>query len=285
MKILAIGDLHVGSIYGLAPREFANNPFQQWAIEEFDGLIKSSMDIDYLVLLGDMVDGASHKDTTTLWETDVDTQVSHAVALLEPLKHGKHFKGILGVTGSGYHYGKGSGFDADAQVTKSLKGSHDKSHQLLQTPHGVIYFHHRSKNIQTELKIMHQRYYNDAVKIALLVGAHLHRAISLQDQGARIIHAPCWEYSMPFIGFGNTMSIGAVIIEVNKQGIYPSLITYPIPIAVEQEMCGYTTISDAQLRDRDTAKLKQLSKKAVVQSVNRKKSSSKSYLPPKINKK
>ena len=39
MKIAVIADMHVGSIYGIAPKKFAQNPFQKWIIGEWNNLI------------------------------------------------------------------------------------------------------------------------------------------------------------------------------------------------------------------------------------------------------
>ncbi|MCK9435794.1 MAG: metallophosphoesterase [Synergistaceae bacterium] len=242
MKILVIGDMHVGSLYGIAPRQKLQNEYQKWVIDKFEEMIQKNMDIDYLALVGDIIDGYGSKDSTDKWETNVDNQVSYAVQLLQPLLYTKKIK-VIGVTGSGYHYGKGTGFDGDLQVTEKLHGEHNRSYYLLNTPAGTIYFHHSSKNPVTERKIIHQRYFHGQSKIAMLVGAHLHRYEHTDDGAIQIIHTPCFQYPTPFMRLGNAVSIGALNINIDSKLILPSPVIFPIPQEIEQKMGGYEGIT------------------------------------------
>jgi len=263
MNILVLNDIHDGSQYGLASRANKSmNAFQTWAIDQWEYMVRLVLPIiDTIVLLGDMVDGNAHKDSSTLWLTDVDEQVSDAVRLIQPLLYGGKIR-VLGVTGSGYHYGKGSGFDADRQVTEKLGGKHHKVIQTIGTPYGDIVFTHKSRNTMTEQRIVFQRTrHSEMQPVAMLVGAHLHRYEEKFDGAVRIIHNGCWEYPTEFMGYGNTVSIGALLITVDNTGITHKPLLYSIPREVEEAMQGYTGMSEDDMKQRKAEELRKVAEK------------------------
>jgi len=232
IKVVIVTDVHAGSIYGLCPTHHFNehtNAFQLWVIDLWRDFVLGYGSPDYLILGGDMVDGPGHKNTAVLNITDVNSQVDAAVDLLLPLV-GNNTE-IYGLSGSGYHFGKGTGFDADELVTTKLldktgvKGHHDKKYfgLLLGEKYGFgnIFFTHKGKNLQTQLKVLYERgWKNYGPRADALVTAHLHRKVAYQD-GPLIIHTPCWEWETDFMNFTSPIDIGSTIlyIDVEKRSI------------------------------------------------------------------
>lgn len=290
MKIGIIGDMHVGSIYGLAPREKAKSVLHKWLIDCWDTVIEefNNEEIDKLVLIGDNVDGYGSKDSTTLWETDVDNQVDYSVQLLQGLILNRKVE-ILGCGGSGYHKGKGTGFDGDKQVTKRLNGKYHQDILYIETPYGNIAFRHTSKNPNTEMTNICQRTQAGLFKIDVLVGGHLHRFMDYTKAYVRIIHTPCWQYPTNFMGgIWEPVSIGGLILDIGKSGISSIPILFPIPKDVEFSMSQYNSISEEEFAEREKKEIENISKmvkvsKNVVEKVRREilKPKQTSYIPKK----
>jgi len=246
MRILCVGDTHVGSRKGLTPRSAFDkftNSFQEWIINEWEtDFIPNHKNPDYLCLLGDIVDGAGSKSSVELITTSVDRQVNFAQELLLPLI-GKGTK-VLGLAGSGYHRGKGTGFDSDYQVVKALNGEWNPERFTISFPEFSenILFVHKSINPETEFKkiadnlLRHPNY----KRPTLIVGAHLHYYRGQSRIGLKIYHIPCFEYLSEFMeGVPAYPDIGAFEIEFNEKGKKAEPITYAIPSEVFEGMDGW----------------------------------------------
>jgi UDP-2,3-diacylglucosamine pyrophosphatase LpxH len=264
MNILVINDLHVGSNYALVNKDNIRTPFQEWVYPKYQDIIKysKSIGLDYIVGLGDIVDGYAGKDSTTLWTTDVNEQVACAVDLLKKLGNSK--TKIIGVGGSGYHRGKGSGFDGDRMVIEELGGKYNKGSYYMKTPHGIIQFLHvAKKNIKGEanqLRINNGEIGNHQVRF--LVAGHLHRYERYEIGNVTVVHTPCWQYPTDFMqGFGvsPTVDIGCMLIRIDEFGIDTKALKFPIPIDVMQEMSGWEDVTEKQIRKRNKQDMQKLS--------------------------
>jgi hypothetical protein len=263
MNILVVNDLHSGSNYGPVTEDKIRNPYQKWVYAKITDVAKycQSITLDYLVGDGDMVDGYASKDSTSQWTTDVNDQVNCAIELLEKFKTPK--TKVIGVGGSGYHRGKGSGFDGDRMVIEGLGGKFNKNTYYLNTPYGVIQFLHVGKNIKNEvntIQINNGEIENHKVK--LLVAGHLHRYEAYEKGSVKVVHCPCWQYPTDFMqGFGvsPTVDIGCLLIRVDEFGIDIRPLRFPIPFEITQEMSGWEDITEKQIRKRNEIDLKKLS--------------------------
>ena len=255
IKIVVLSDLHVGSLYGLCPTHYFNehtNAFQRWAIDRWRDFTLEYKYPDYLVLNGDIIDGPGKKDPTVLCITDSTNQVEAAADLILPLV-GKNTI-IYGVSGSGYHYGKGTGFDGDRQVTEKLieqskaKGKHYREEFGLDlSKYGMksITFHHKAKNVNTEANITFKKAYKTlAPRVEMIVASHLHRKLLLTD-GVAICHTPCWEWETDFMSYVDPVDIGSTIIyvDVDKKTIFTDFFSPQRPTELFVAMQNWVGLS------------------------------------------
>ena len=249
MRILAIGDVHAGSIYGLCTKEEIRNVYQEWALGKFQEIVNTfSGTIDKLSLIGDIVDGPAPKDPTSLWTTDVQEQAAQAITLLSPLADGAE---VHGCSGSGYHYGKGTGFDGDKLVTQMLNGKHSKVGYYIETPFGLIQFFHQSKNPRTMVQRFRIRNgETDGAKMVLSISAHLHRYKEYQEGSVKVIQTPCWQHPTEFMGIGEPVDIGCVLIDIDEYGIHTYPFRYSIPYEIEKGMFGFEQVRMDELEKR-----------------------------------
>jgi hypothetical protein len=269
IKIVVVTDMHVGSVYGLCPTHHFNehtNAYQLWAIDQWRNFKLNYGSPDYLILGGDIIDGPGHKNTAVLTIPDVNAQVSAAVDLLLPLV-GNNTE-IYGVSGSGYHYGKGTGFDGDQLVTEKLldltgvTGRHDRNYfgLLLKEKYGFgnIVFSHKGKNPRTQRNVLFERSYKGVYE-DVLVTAHLHRKLWMQD-GPLIIHTPCWEWETDFMVYTAPVDIGSTYMNLDMDkrtitgGFYPDA---PIPQELFYKMNNWERLSpqrESELRGIDKKK-------------------------------
>jgi hypothetical protein len=261
MNILVMNDLHCGSNYALAPKGIINNPFQEWVYKQYELLLHHTKRVDYLVTVGDMVDGPGKHDSTGNWTTDVQKQVDGAIELIKPFLNKE--TQVIGVGGSGYHVGKGTGFDGDELLVEGLGGSYKKNTYYMDTPFGIIQFVHVAKNIKNEANTI--RINNgeiDGKKVTWLIAGHLHRYQEYAEGNAKIRHCPCWQYPSDFMaGFGVSQSvdIGCLLIKIDELGIYTRDIRFPIPEDVKRGMSGWIEITHKQIQDRTKKDLEAIS--------------------------
>jgi predicted MPP superfamily phosphohydrolase len=105
-RIIIVSDMHIGSIYGLAPLtsvpQDKQSPFILWVNDKWLEFSESFYNPDYLLLLGDLADGSQVKilgsDALT---TNLDDQEAMAIEMIKLLVGEK--TQIYGINGSGYH--------------------------------------------------------------------------------------------------------------------------------------------------------------------------------------
>jgi len=263
MNILIFNDLHSGSDFALVPKRLIKTPVQAWLWDRYQEIVHhfKNIQIDYLGCLGDMVDGYGRHNSIHNWTTDVQIQADTAIELLRPFV--RKNTNVFGVGGSGYHTGKGSGFDGDELVVEGLGGNYHKSSYYFKTPYGYIQFVHVAKNIKGEVNTIRiNNGESDGEKVKLLVAGHLHRVQEYREGSVKAIHAPCWQYNSDFMqGFGvsTPVDIGYTIIRIDEFGITATPITFPVPMSIKIAMAGHIEITEKEIHDRNQEELKKLS--------------------------
>lgn len=128
MKLLVVGDMHVGSNVSLMPPEVylgdaerrnkvSCNPVQKYIYRQWEDMISSVGKVDACIMLGDAIEGANYKSKGLgLWTSDLNEQVKVASDLLGMVKTKKY----IGVQGSMYHVG--DNVSSDKAVLDNLDG-------------------------------------------------------------------------------------------------------------------------------------------------------------------
>lgn len=255
MNILVVNDTHFGSNYAIVTEDKIQNSYQEWGYQQFLDVVErcKKIGIDLIVPIGDLVDGYASKDSTMQWTTDVHAQAECAVEMLKKFMN-PHTK-VIGVGGSGYHWGKGTGFDGDRMVIEALGGEYNKNHFYLETSHGIIQFTHVGKNIKTEIETLQKNNGELDFKVKMLVNGHLHRYSAYYVGNVQVIHCPCWQYPTDFMqgkGVAPIVDIGCVLIQLDEFGIIGHTpFKYPIPLKVIKKMSGWEVINDDELKEKD----------------------------------
>jgi len=257
MKILVIGDMHVGSIYGLAPLESIpedrTNAWSKWVYESWEDLCKKHRNPDYLLLIGDLADGPQVRilGTDALF-TDIDRQVEIASKLLDMVKGDAQ---IFGVNGSGYHGGEGLATNIDRRVIEKIGGKCEGNKFTLDLPLERIQMSHGagSSTVGLDSYLKREMMFSkiDAqkrkiVSPTIILRGHQHRMFTVQDDARQwgILNG-CWQYTTPFMAKKSvniSPSIGATMIEIeDATKIYR--LEYPIPENVREEIDGFESLT------------------------------------------
>jgi len=256
IRALILPDIHMGSRAAVAPPGHQETAFSEWAYQKWQELIQTHRNPDYLILTGDTVDGDGHKDPTVVWTTDVDEQASAAADLIRPLI-GQNTQNVVGVPGSAYH-NKSGGHNGDAHVIEKLGGEFYPQCFSLPTSKGIVRFHHASKNIVTEQRVIADRFYrkDHAPKIEMLVGGHLHHYTVLNDK-VTILHLPCWKFMDQFNGFPIAWDWGAVELLIRPAGIEIVPLLIEPPREVWDAMEGFKSLDWDSARKRENQRIRE----------------------------
>jgi predicted phosphodiesterase len=266
VKIVALGDTHIGSNVALAsptsvPRD-RNNEFLKWIYVCWLDLCKRHNGPDFFLGLGDLADGSQRKSLgVDALVTDTDEQVQMAMELLDKIITNKTT--VFGVNGSGYHGGMGQATNIDRRIIEAVGGEYKnnifefdvnngKTPVKIQVAHGGSA---PSINPQTYIIREINQSEKDAAKNEtkgpdILIRGHQHRFYSVQDDnGIWGILNGCWQYVTPFMSTKSaniTPSIGATIIEIT--GGPPKIYReeYKIPKYVKDSMNNYISLTDKQ---------------------------------------
>lgn len=265
-RIVVVSDMHVGSIYGLAPLKFTSqdhrdqSPFLSWVYEKWSEFCKEYNSPDYLLLLGDLADGPQVKDLgVDAISTSVNVQVEMAKTLLKELI-GERTK-VFGINGSGYHGGKGLGVMIDKLIVEAIRGEYvgnawecDIGQERIQIAHACNgSYRNPTTGVLSEIKLSKE----DAQKRkdrnpTIIIRGHLHRAFSVQDDaGVWGILNGCWQYVTPFMATKTsniTPSIGATIIDIEDGIAKVYRKDYLIPNEVRQGMIRATELQEIRVK-------------------------------------
>lgn len=264
MRIVIVGDMHCGSLYGLAHSsdvpENKSNAFIKWVFESWMDFTQKYNEPDYLILIGDLADGSQVKTLgVDALSTDLDEQVNMANVLLRMIVPVGSKTKIYGVNGSGYHGGEGQATNVDRRIIESVNGEYKGNIFEFEIGDEKIQVNHGSSGAIMAVHAYILREINlsktDAQKRktkgpTILLRGHQHRMFAIQDDaGIWGILNGCWQYTTPFMSKRSanvSPSIGATIIDIDrgKTKIYRE--EYPIPEFVRMEMCGFEKLSKSR---------------------------------------
>ncbi len=271
VKIIAIGDTHIGSIYGLAspssvPRD-RNNEFLKWIHVCWLDLCKRHNGPDYILTMGDLADGSQAKNLgVDALVTDTDEQVQMVIELFDKMITNKTT--VFGVNGSGYHGGLGQATNIDRRVLEGMGGQYmgdifefdvnnnGRGTVKIQATHGgsVSIVNPSSYIIREMLQSEKDAAKNKIDGPDIIIRGHQHRFYSVQDDnGVWGILNGCWQYTTPFMAKKSaniTPSIGATVIEID--GGPPKIYReeYKIPKYVRDGMYNWTTLIDKRIKKK-----------------------------------
>jgi len=248
-KILCLGDLHCGSVFGLWNPNYKTryqnviklNPLQEELFNKWE-LLKESIGKDYthVFLLGDLIDGLNKNNYgKERMISDINEQVGCALSLLKPICNKKE---TIGITGSRYH--NSADFEVDRKICDDLNGHFGgaianvrlkNSNKVINIAHGggfpPQYIGTRmSKEILLSLTSEHL---NKIPIATILIRAHFHCYGHLEMLGKHFIYNPGWEsarrniHSAPNF-FRFQPDIGAVLISIDEDEINVKPFLYQI---------------------------------------------------------
>jgi len=238
VRLVFLGDIHVGSNYAVFPSDFKNpetgalieqNVWQRSLFRDFERLCEKLAPADVLVLMGDLVEGPQTKEKyETLTLSNVAHQVDAFVHLYNLTWSGKA-KEVYVVRGTDYHVTV-RGFHAEELIARligarKLDSSKYSAHDLLLEVNGRRIHaahhvsvsqvpHYRATPLAREawLAKLFDDYFG---KVDLIARAHVHYHLLLRiEDMLTVFTTPCWQLPTPYMRkksvFGANPSIGAV---------------------------------------------------------------------------
>ena len=247
-RLLLVGDLHVGSEWGIFPDEFetegrnkiALNSLQQELLNCWDEMIDDiKKDIDTVILMGDLANGLSKKEFGKHQVvSDFNEQIKACISLLEPLTKSKK---VVGVSGSKYHMSVD--YEIDQHICDKLNGTFvgpvanldikDTNIRLNVTHGGGSAPQYLGTKMAKEILQSLIAYSLDKIPdVQVICRAHHHTYAILHTMGKHFVLNPCWEgarldsHSAPHY-FRYQPDIGSVMIEIegDEVNLFPYLYT------------------------------------------------------------
>ena len=276
-RIVVIGDMHCGSVFGLAPPsaipQDKKNAFLKWDYDRWCEFCQKYENPDYLLLIGDLADGSQVMTLgVDALSTDTDEQVIMAETLIRMII-GKNTK-VYGVNGSGYHGGERQATCIDRRIVERLNGEYkgnifefDIGNERIQMTHGGAgqSLVNPTSYILREIKLSKEDSSNNKSKApTILLRGHQHRMFHIEDDGNVIgILNGCWQFRTPFMAkkSGNiTPSIGAYIIDIEDGIAKVYREKYTIPQDVRESMNGYERLSQRKNKEKNKSDWEKLQK-------------------------
>jgi len=247
-RILAVGDLHVGSLVSVMPDEVyveatdtarANkieaNPIQKALYAAWQAMLDDIGKVDACFVLGDSIDGPNRKSTGfELWTSNLNQQVTTAADLLAMIKTRKYY----GIQGSFYHVGENT--SSDLAVLTMLHGTFGTDLAVTVGPHRIHLAHQIgvssspiSKATALQGEIVGAHLNKDAFgDFDLIVRAHRHESGYVQNAWGRALVVPGWKLRDAFVsklGLRTAPQIGYAVIYAGDDSLTADVQT----IAVE----------------------------------------------------
>ncbi|MGH9404389.1 MAG: metallophosphoesterase [Terriglobia bacterium] len=248
-KVLVVGDLHCGSIYGLLPPGFERvdgggrlTYARQQVWQSWLDMRQATKGADVVIVNGDLIDGKQEAQRQTEMNlATVEEQVDAATICLQQLKPKKEAKWYF-IQGTEYHDQKGcptveqiaQRFNGETPLPKNNQGAGLYSWEVidLEVEKGVVL------NVQHGTGVG-QGFYRatpydrEAIFSALagkdgvvpkadcVIRSHAHFFIHLEHASKHIVGVPCWELQTRFMrknsAYRMIPDIGAVVIYVDGE--------------------------------------------------------------------
>ena len=265
-KVLAFADTHVGSNFGLFPKNFKAryelNPIQEILWEYWTDFCAKLPRLDVVMLVGDPVEGrAKFTRGAGLCEIEPSKQVEAAVVccnmVIDKMKPGSQWYSLAG---SDYHVGrqKQHDFDLASKLAKDNKkkkfevvtdGQDNYAHIWLHLDVGGVKFdvaHHRSVAMINRAMPLERELRFNAISQALhqgeddiIIRAHAHTDIVVAEGYRLAIGLPSWKCQDEYCAGSKTPNrmlsrwLGAFLITIDTAADDPisyKKLFYPHPI-------------------------------------------------------
>jgi predicted phosphodiesterase len=208
MKLLVVGDLHVGSNVSVMPPEVylgdsertnkvSANPVQKYIYKQWLDMVETAGKVDACLVLGDSIEGPNFKSKGLgLWTSNLADQVKVASDLLGMVKTSKY----IGVQGSMYHVG--DNISSDKAVIDNLRGSFADELCVNAGKHRIHLSHavgvsssataYRPTPIAREMMLatINREEYG---KYDMIIRGHAHYYVEVRFGSTKGIICPCWK--------------------------------------------------------------------------------------------
>lgn len=263
-RIVVVGDLHIGSIWGLIPlgkyhklRDgtllASHNNLQKFISERFEDFcdfVHIGRTPDEIVYNGDWTDGFCEKSAGIgIWSVDKEDWINVAEMLHSLLTKDKKIKTHT-IGGSGYHAGIRRGLNLDEECANRMKTIWHR-HKLNLTQFGyLIQIMHQTAGISIinpanmlRRAIEFARKFRTKLRPDFIIRNHTHFHYIFGDDEITAMLNGCWEGISDYMSrkSGYTKpSIGGIIIDFYKVGdkidMQPYYHGYPIPEELLDEL-------------------------------------------------
>jgi len=254
-NILVVGDLHVGSIYGMLPPDFVSSDGAEkpqndgqkylWDCWQDMKTKAAKFSIDSVVVNGDLIEGKQAKQKASeLTLVAPNDQESAAVFVLRDLrnwleKNTRRTVPFFIVQGTEYHEGRGAeelesiaGRIQGETIKSNFSGRHCKEVLDLDIGGTVLNFAHhlgggsgftRSGSLDAEaLWCQVTSSKGQAIAADLIVRSHLHYYMHVEHVNRHAFLCPCWQLQTRFARHRSAYKlipdIGALIFHINPEG-------------------------------------------------------------------
>ena len=246
INIGELADLHVGSMFGLWPENFASstrgvfelNIGQKYLLENWNRIAKQIPPLDLLILNGDIIDGVQRKsEGLYICEPNMQFQMFAAMELLEPfLRRVRRGGEIYSTEGTTYHEGTGSKWcnqlakDIDAVPMADNQYCWDWLLLDVQGKHFDI-AHHQSHAIVYKSSIQEREMnYAEMQKshADILIRSHNHvyswLEIPREDRVQFFLSTPPWQLQSHYVrksyspNMKLTSQLGMIVVTIDKRG-------------------------------------------------------------------
>jgi hypothetical protein len=201
MRLLFVGDLHVGSNSAIAPQAQIKTPQQEWIYSQWRAMLKTARPPFVLMLGGDLIDGPAHHGNLQTWGNHAD-QRDGAVELLMPLVN--KAEDVYAVRGTEAHVGDDG--EDDRAIAREL-GAVDLGHSAKLDIDGKrLWWAHHGLSVGRMAWTKHNGLVSacrnasyNAEPPRWIIGHHAHTSpapVTIGAVTAAIV--PCWQLPTPW---------------------------------------------------------------------------------------
>jgi len=210
LKVLVLGDWHIGSNVGLMLPEYTDpysgitiraNQIQTFLFEKFCQMLNSIGEIDILILNGDIIEGPNKAEQGLgVWTTDIHAQATCAAALVDMIP----CKKIYCTQGSTYHTGNPTG---DKIVSDLVGADWIGDWQFIKINNTItIYLKHYGDFASlpyTRCTAQRKQAFiakAQGTDVDIFINSHTHHFYASLDSNDTSISVPCWKGIDGYIG-------------------------------------------------------------------------------------
>jgi len=255
MRILVIGDVHIGSRWAPWPEDYVLakghkaglSKAQEYLNECWAHMIADAKKHrpDVIIFNGDLIDGGYIRNIDVV-STRNDDQIGAAEMMLAPLVKLAR-KGVFATWGTGFHTGRG-GENESTLCRELLRISHTPE-LYLDSPAGVIHAtHHVSSTshpmyeatallrslLIKELELIRAYGKNGMPDVRCIIRSHRHRTMVIESEDNRLVVATApWMLKTEYVwkvAPDSEPQVGYVWIDATDKGFHASKVRFQLPL-------------------------------------------------------